>query len=115
MWRVRTAGAESGQASVELIGAIPALLVGAAIVVQLALAGHALWSAGLAARAGARAAAVGRDPGRAARRALPAPLREGARITGGDPVAVAVRVPWVLPGPAGLLVRARFGLGGGGG
>ena len=48
-----------GQASVELVAAIPALVLVTLLVAQLALAGYALWSAGVAARAGARAAYVG--------------------------------------------------------
>ena len=62
---------EGGQASVELIAAIPALALVTLLVAQLALAGYALWSAGVAARAGARAAYVGGDAGRAALASLP--------------------------------------------
>ena len=50
---------DKGQASVELVAAIPALVLVALMAAQLALAGYALWSAGVAARAGARAAYVG--------------------------------------------------------
>ncbi len=102
---------ERGQASVELIGAIPALLVAGLVAAQLMAAGHALWSAGLAARAGARASVVGRDPGRAARRALPALLREGARVTEGGEVSVRVGVPRLLPGLPELRVGSRYTLG----
>ncbi|MEX2253090.1 MAG: TadE/TadG family type IV pilus assembly protein, partial [Thermoleophilaceae bacterium] len=58
---------ETGQASVELLGAIPAVLLVGALVWQLALAGHALWLCANAARAGARAEAVGRSGKWAAR------------------------------------------------
>jgi pilus assembly protein CpaE len=53
---------ERGQASVELLGALPAALLVAAIGWQLLLAGQASWLAGNAARVAARAAAVGEDP-----------------------------------------------------
>jgi hypothetical protein len=42
---------ERGQASVELIAALPALALVTLLVAQLVLAGYALWSAGVAARA----------------------------------------------------------------
>src|SRR6266498_3315637 len=66
---------ERGQASVELIAAVPVLLLVTLLVAQLALAGYALWSAGVAARAGARADYVGGDAEAAARSALPLVLR----------------------------------------
>jgi len=40
---------------VELVAAIPLLLLALAVAAQIALAGQALWSASVAARAGARA------------------------------------------------------------
>lgn len=96
-----------GTASVELVGVLPALLVAALIAAQLAAAGYALWSSALAARAGARAAAVREDPAAAARRALPASLREGARVTRRDEVSVRVDVPRLLPALPGFEVGAR--------
>jgi pilus assembly protein CpaE len=88
---------DRGQASIELLGALPAVLLAALVAWQLVLAGHAAWLAGNAARVGARAQAVGRDPQAAARSALPAHLRRGMRVsaTGGDRVTVHVRVPVV--------------------
>jgi hypothetical protein len=106
---------ERGQASVELIGAIPALLVALLIAVQLVAAGHALWSAALAARAGARASVVGRDPARAARRALPGLLREGARVSENGGVSVRVAVPRLLPGLPEVRVGSKSSLGPGDG
>ena len=50
---------------------MPLLLALLALVGQLAVAGYALWAAGDAARAGARAAHVGGDAQRAALSALP--------------------------------------------
>ncbi len=106
---------ERGQASVELIGVIPALLVAALIAAQLVLAGAALWSASLASRAGARASVVGRDAAGAARRALPSLLREGARVSEDGGVSVRVAVPRLLPGLPELRVGSKSSLGQGDG
>lgn len=101
---------ERGQASVELIGAIPALLVAVLIAAQLVAAGAALWSASLAARAGARASVVGRDAADAARRALPAPLREGAQVVEDGGVSVRVGVPRLIPGLPAIRVGSKSSL-----
>jgi hypothetical protein len=93
-------GQRSGQASVEFVAVLPALAVCLILAGQALAAGWALWSAGVAARAGARAEHVGADPDAAARRALPGPLRGGAVIHSGDGVRVRVRVPALLPGVA---------------
>jgi hypothetical protein len=93
---------ESGQASVELVAVLPAVLLIGAVVWQLALAGETAWLTANAARAGARAEAVGRDAGRAARSALPRSLERGAEVkrTGQGRVRVSVGVPWILfPSP----------------
>ena len=76
------------------------------------LAGHALWAVTVAARAAARAGAVGADSEAAARRRLPARLRGGLRVApepGGD-VRVSVPVPAVLRGvrPGRVSARAAF-------
>ncbi len=86
------------QASVELVAVLPALAVSLAIAAQTVVVGWALWSAGNAARAGARAERVGSDFELAARQALPGALREGAAIRSGDGVRVKVRVPAIVPG-----------------
>jgi hypothetical protein len=101
---------EDGQASVELVAAIPVLLVVTLVVAQLAVAGYALWSAGAAARAGARAGYVGGDAQAAARHSLPAPLRHGADIRDSGGVSVRVRAPALLPGIPSVPVTARAGL-----
>src|SRR3954454_24146432 len=101
---------EGGQASVELVAAIPVLLVVTLVVAQLAVAGYALWSAGAAARAGARAGYVGGDAEAAARHSLPAPLRHGARVKDSDGVEVRVRAPSLIPGVPPVPVTARAGL-----
>lgn len=109
---------ERGTASVELVAAIPFLLLALAVAAQIALAGQALWSASVAARAGARAALVGGDPEAAARQALPPSMRDGAEVEvedeGDEGIAVKVPVPNLLPGLPVVKVRARSGLGGDG-
>jgi hypothetical protein len=108
---------DRGQASVELIAAIPALVLVTLLVAQLALAGYALWSAGVAARAGARAAYVGGDAERAARSALPGALRGDALVSDRRGLQVEVRTPSLIPAlpPVPLRARAGLGLGDGGG
>lgn len=99
-----------GQASVELVAIIPALLIGVLVAAQLGLLGWALWSAGAAARAGARAAHVGGDVEAAARSALPSPLRDGASVSDRDEVGVRVRVPALVPGVPRIPLSARAAL-----
>jgi hypothetical protein len=102
---------ENGQASVEMVAAIPLVLVVTLIVAQLAVAGYALWSAGTAARAGARAGYVGGDARAAARRSLPSPLRAGASIRDSDGVSVRVQAPALVPGIPSVPVTAKADLG----
>ena len=85
---------EHGQASVELVGTLPAVLLVGLVVWQLALAGHAAWLCAHAARVAARAEAVHADPESAARSALPVSLRPGLTVErSGRPGAVRVEVP----------------------
>lgn len=63
--------AERGQATVELLGAVPALLLLGLVVFQLLAVGYAAVLAGNAAEAGALAAAGGADATDAARAAVP--------------------------------------------
>jgi hypothetical protein len=105
---------QAGQASVELVAVLPAVVVAGLVAWQLALAGHAAWMAAGAARSAARAEAVGRDGDRAARSALPAALERGLRVDrdGRGGVRVRVRVPLVLHGPrrpVAVSARARLG------
>jgi hypothetical protein len=102
---------EEGTASVELIAVVPFLLLAVLVAAQIALAGQALWSAGVAARAGARAALVGGDGEAVARRTLPAVLRAGARVSEADGVAVQVVIPRLLPALPRLTVGSKSGLG----
>lgn len=93
----RAARGEEGTASVELVAVVPFLLLAVVAAAQIALAGQALWSAGVAARAGARAALVGGDATAAARAALPPSLRRGAKVEDEDGVVVRVAVPRLVP------------------
>ena len=88
----------SGQASVEFVAVLPLLAVCLLLSAQAVLVGWALWSAGNAARTGARAERVGADAEAAARGALPGSLRPGARVGSADGVRVTVQVPALIPG-----------------
>ena len=102
---------ELGQASVELVAVLPALLLCAAIAIQLAVSGYGLWVSATAASAGARAGYVGGDPDDAARSALPLALRRGARIEHEARVRVGVRPPTLIPGdPPPVEISSRAGL-----
>ncbi len=101
---------EDGTASVELVAVVPFLLLAVLVAVQIALAGQALWSASVAARAGARAALVGGEATAAARRALPPSLRDGARVEDAGEVSVRVPVPRLFPGLPRVMVGARSSL-----
>jgi hypothetical protein len=95
------------------VAVVPLLIVVALAVGQLAIAGYALWTAGNAARAGARAAEVGGDAERAARSALPGWLEDGARIETDDPVEVRLAAPALVPGAPTIPVSAKTQLGAG--
>lgn len=101
---------EEGTAAVELVAVAPFLLLAIVVAAQVALAGQALWSASVAARAGARAALVGRDAAGAARRALPSSLREGSKVAEDGEVSVRVPVPRLLPQLPRVTVGARAAL-----
>ena len=113
---VRRLHSQRGQVAAELVAVVPLLIVVALAVGQLAIAGYALWSAGAAARAGARAAEVGGDAEEAARSALPGWLENGARIDDGDPIQVRLSAPALVPGAPAIPVTAqtRFGAEGSG-
>ena len=87
-----------GSASLELIGAIPILLLAVLVAAQIIIAGHAFWSAGLAAWAGARAVLTGKPPRSAAEHALPGRLRSDLRVSREDGVRVGVKIPRLIPG-----------------
>ena len=93
---------ERGQAAVELLGVLPAALLVALAAWQLVLAGQSVWLTARAAHSAARAQAVGKDPERAARTAIPSPLRRGLRVRAAPDGTVAVRLGFRSP-----LVRDR--------
>jgi len=105
---------ERGQASVELVAVLPALVVCVLIAGQAVAAGWALWTAGNAARAGARAEHVGSDGEEVARRALPGTLGGDADVRSRDGVRVRVGVPRLVPGAELPAVTAASTLDAGG-
>jgi hypothetical protein len=87
-------GEERGQASVELVAALPALLLAALVALQLLAAGYALTLADGAAEAGALALASGGSAGEAARAALPGWAAEDIAVAVEDGrVTVRLRPP----------------------
>ncbi len=78
-------GRQGGQASIELLGAIPALLLLGLVIFQVLAVGYAAVLAGSAAEAGALALAAGSDPESGVREALPgwSRLRARVSVTGG--------------------------------
>ena len=90
-------GRESGQAAVELLGALPVLLAVGLAMGQLLAVGYASLLAGNAAEAGALAVAARADGAASARRALPGWTRAGAsvRVDRGR-VTVRLRPPSLL-------------------
>lgn len=102
-WRAAP-GSCGGQASVELIGMLPVLVVVVLAVGQVLAAGAARELAGTAAQAGAMALLQGRDPEASAARAVPAWGRRDVRIdVDGRRITVRLRPRGVLPGMAALL------------
>jgi hypothetical protein len=74
-------GDEHGQASVELVAALPALLLAATVALQLLAAGYAMTLADGAAEAGALALASGGSAAQAARAAVPAWAEDDVAVT----------------------------------
>ncbi len=90
---------ERGQATVELIASLPALLLAGFVAFQLLATGYALTLADGAAEAGALALASGRSAVRATREALPGWAADDAQVTvQGGRVTVRVRPPSLYPG-----------------
>ena len=93
---------ESGQASIEVLAGVPALLLAGLIALQLLAAGYSLTLADGAAEAGAMAVAAGRPAAPAVRQALPGWARDriGVEVDGGR-LTVRLRPP----SPIGALAR----------
>jgi pilus assembly protein CpaE len=102
-----------GQAAVEMVALLPWVAAVLLVAWQFVLAGDARSSAAIAARAGARAVAVGADPAAAARERLPRRLRRGLRVETGEggSVSVSVRVPALAGAPELGRVEASAALG----
>jgi hypothetical protein len=104
-----------GQATVELLGAVPVVLLLGLVLFQLLAVGYAAVLAGNAAEAGALAVAGGAEATAAARAAVPGWSRAGMRVdVKGGRVEVRMRPPSALAGLARRLevkahaaVRAR--------
>jgi hypothetical protein len=89
---------EAGQATIELIAAIPLLLLAGAVALQLLLTGYALTVTDGAAEAGSLALAAGRPAKAAARESLPAWAEDGAEVSVKEgEVTVRLRPPSLLP------------------
>ena len=93
-----------GQGAIELLGALPLLLIVATALCQLLAVGYSALLAGNAAEAGALAIAARADAAASAREALPGWSRGHAdvRVRGGR-VTVSLRPPSLLPGVGGVL------------
>lgn len=87
-------GREDGQGTVELLAALPALLLAGLLVLQLLVVGYALTLADGAAEAGALALASGRPAVAAAREALPGWAEDDIDVAiEGGRVSVRLRPP----------------------
>jgi hypothetical protein len=95
---------QAGQATVELLGALPVVLLIGLVLAQALAVGYAAVLAGTAAEAGALATAAGGDPRQGVRESLPGWTRSGARVseTGGT-VRVHLRPPSLLRAVAARL------------
>jgi hypothetical protein len=85
---------EQGQSTVEMVAALPALLLVGLLTLQLLATGYALTLADGAAEAGALALAVGRPAGAAARDAVPGWAEDDVDVSvEGGRVTVRLRPP----------------------
>jgi hypothetical protein len=101
---------QEGQASVEMAALLPLVVLVGALLWQAVVAGQALWLSGAAARAAARAAAVGGDAEAGARNALPPRLERGLHVrksADGTGVRVSLGIPSVLTGGRLATVQSR--------
>lgn len=93
--------AERGQATVELVAALPALLFAALVALQLLATGYAMTLADGAAEAGALALASGGSATEAARDALPGWAKDDVSVAvAGGTVSVRLRPPSPVPAVA---------------
>lgn len=88
----------SGQASVELLAAIPLVVILGWSVWQAAIAGLTAERAAHGARVASRALGLGSSPRDAIRRALPSSVAKEAKVKSGQgSVTVSLPVPAVIP------------------
>lgn len=91
-------GREEGQSTVELVAALPALLLAGLLALQLLVVGYALTLADGAAEAGALALASGRPAAATARDAVPDWAEDGVSVSvNGGRVTVQLRPPSLIP------------------
>lgn len=96
---------ERGQATVELIAALPALLLAGLVALQLLAAGYAMTLADGAAEAGALALASGDSATEAARKALPGWAEDRVAVAvEGHEVSVRLRPPSPIEALADRLI-----------
>ncbi|HEX2161328.1 MAG TPA: hypothetical protein VHF88_05845 [Thermoleophilaceae bacterium] len=95
-------GEERGQALVEVVAGLPAMLAIGLVMLQLLAVGYSAVLAGVAAEAGALALAGGDDAGAAVKRSLPgwSEARARVEVSGGT-----VRVLLRPPAPLALVAR----------
>lgn len=90
--------AERGQATVELVAALPALLLAGLVALQLLATGYSMTLADGAAEAGALALASGGSAAEAAREALPGWAEDDVSVeVEGGTVSVRLRPPSPIP------------------
>jgi hypothetical protein len=103
LWSLEV-GSEDGQSTVELVAALPALLLAGLLALQLLVTGYALTVADGAAEAGALALASGRPAVSAVRNALPGWAEDDVDVSiEGGRVTVRLRPPSPLPALADRL------------
>lgn len=96
-WRVRRDGTDAGQAQIELIAVIPAVICVAAVILQLLAVGYAQSLADGSAEAGAYAIAAGGEAEAAVRGSLPDWAARRARIETEDGrITVSIAPPSLL-------------------
>jgi len=98
----RLLAGEHGQALVEVVGALPAMLLVGAVLLQALAVGYSAVLAGSAAQAGALALADGRSAQAAVRHAVPGWSRARVEVRA---VGEAVRVSMRPPSPLGLVAE----------
>jgi hypothetical protein len=87
-------GDDAGQATIEVVAALPLLLLAGIVALQLLLTGYSLTLADGAAEAGTLAVVAGRDAESAVRAALPGWARERVQVEAeGGEVTVSLRPP----------------------